>query len=336
MCPLCGNEGTISEWSNVKNFFTVKCSICGKFGLDRQVLQDLDKNYQGRINCLSETLNYPGEGVFWHWNLGILGSQDIAKKIQDGNWHSRSYEQIKGMPIVHAEKPINILMLAAKKLSNKPPFAGLCFTQKDFFSLKIDTLEEAVEWLTQIEGKFLELEAGSALALIENLEYAQFFISALGWEKINELAASNISNKVFLAQSFTFFDKDWLFDVCKKACGDFGFELWRADSTEYNDGIVDNIKSKINESAFLICDLTDNKNGVYWEAGYAEGLGRPVIYTVQSDHLKGDRKIQGVHFDIQHLNLIKWKKESNEMTENIYKRLLDRIGGAIQGSKRIS
>lgn len=43
-------------------------------------------------------------------------------------------------------------------------------------------------------------------------------------------------------------------------------------------GIIDNImRIQIRNSAFVIADLTHDNLGAYWEAGYAEGLGKPVV-----------------------------------------------------------
>ena len=46
-------------------------------------------------------------------------------------------------------------------------------------------------------------------------------------------------------------------------------------------GVIDNLmRARIRDSAFVLADLTHDNSGAYWEAGYAEGLGKPVIYLV--------------------------------------------------------
>lgn len=57
-----------------------------------------------------------------------------------------------------------------------------------------------------------------------------------------------------------------------------------------NDGIIALIK----RSKFAVCDFTEQKNGVYFEAGYAAGRKMPVIYTCHVDHFKQS------HFDTNH------------------------------------
>src|SRR5690606_19600043 len=73
------------------------------------------------------------------------------------------------------------------------------------------------------------------------------------------------------------------------------------DEVEHNDGIMDKVIASINESKFVISELTHQKSGVYYEAGYAKGRGLQVIHVVQEDDLRL------CHFDVKHLNLIVWK-----------------------------
>lgn len=57
-----------------------------------------------------------------------------------------------------------------------------------------------------------------------------------------------------------------------------------------NDEIIANIK----KSKFCISDFTDQRDGVYFEAGYALGRGLKVIYTCEKSSFKDS------HFDINH------------------------------------
>jgi nucleoside 2-deoxyribosyltransferase len=51
----------------------------------------------------------------------------------------------------------------------------------------------------------------------------------------------------------------------------------------------------------LIADLTEDNAGAYWEAGFAEGLGRPVIYTCENGHR--------THFDTRQQQTIFWTED---------------------------
>jgi len=65
---------------------------------------------------------------------------------------------------------------------------------------------------------------------------------------------------------------------------------------------------RIQSSDFLIADLTHDNSGAYWEAGYAEGLGKPVIYTCESVKFKNHK----THFDTNHLATVPCDKDAPE------------------------
>jgi len=62
-------------------------------------------------------------------------------------------------------------------------------------------------------------------------------------------------------------------------------------------GVIDNIlREQIRDARFVLADLTHDNYGAYWEAGYAEGLGKPVIYLCE----KTKFTIAKPHFDTNH------------------------------------
>ena len=72
---------------------------------------------------------------------------------------------------------------------------------------------------------------------------------------------------------------------------------------------IDNImRIQIRDSAFVIADLTHDNYGAYWEAGYAEGLGKPVIYICEK--AKFDKKVP--HFDTNHCTTVLWSSDGPE------------------------
>ena len=68
-------------------------------------------------------------------------------------------------------------------------------------------------------------------------------------------------------------------------------------------GLIDEIiRDQIRKAKFLLSDLTNGNNGAYWEAGFAEGVGVPVIYTCE----KGVFEEESTHFDTNHLTTVMW------------------------------
>lgn len=79
-----------------------------------------------------------------------------------------------------------------------------------------------------------------------------------------------------------------------------GYSPIRIDEVNHNNRIDDEILAQIRRSRFVVADFTGDRGGVYFEAGFALGLGIEVIWTVQDEGLKG------VHFDNRQYNFLQW------------------------------
>jgi len=74
-------------------------------------------------------------------------------------------------------------------------------------------------------------------------------------------------------------------------------------------GVIDNImRAQIRDAAFVIVDLTHDNSGAYWEAGYAEGLGKPVIYICEQEKFDSVK----THFDTNHCTTVPWRADEPE------------------------
>ena len=142
-----------------------------------------------------------------------------------------------------------------------------------------------------------------------------FWLTVEGWEKYESLKEININSKIaFVAMSFDP-DLKYLFtDFIKPACQECGFDAERVDSGEHNEKICDRIIAKINESRFVIADFTRNKHGVYFEAGYAMGMGIPVIWTCS------EVPKEELSFDTRQYRHIMWK-DGNDLKEQLINRI---------------
>lgn len=105
---------------------------------------------------------------------------------------------------------------------------------------------------------------------------------------------------------------------------DAGYRPIRIDKAEFNDRIDDEIIAEIRRSRFLVADFTQDgeraRGGVYYEAGFAHGLGLPVIFTCRKDVIDNGL----IHFDTRQYNHIVW-----ETPEELRKRLAERVGATI-------
>ena len=125
-----------------------------------------------------------------------------------------------------------------------------------------------------------------------------------GWQKYEELRRGrSTSRKGFMAMAYDHEELDAVFRNCfKPAVAAAGFDLRRLDESP-SAGLIDNrLRVEIRTSLFVVADLTGDNLGAYWEAGYAEGLGKPVIYTCEKSYFNEHK----THFDTNHHHTVFW------------------------------
>ncbi len=130
-----------------------------------------------------------------------------------------------------------------------------------------------------------------------------------GWNKFNELNSGKTeSNRVFMAMRFGQAELDKLFsEFYKPALQAIGFDLFRLDEEPKAGSITNRMRVAIKESKFVIADLSYGNRGAYWEAGFGEGLGKHVIYSVNESTLDKDH-----HFDVQGQQAVIWTTDKME------------------------
>jgi hypothetical protein len=137
-------------------------------------------------------------------------------------------------------------------------------------------------------------------------------LSFKGWEYYQELKKGAVeSRKAFMAMQYGDEMLNKIFeDVFKPAVKQTGFELFILQERPKAGLIDDRLRVEIQTSRFLIADLTHENAGAYWEAGYAEGMGKPVIYTCEKKKFEEKK----THFDTNHHLTILWDLDDTETT----------------------
>jgi len=135
-------------------------------------------------------------------------------------------------------------------------------------------------------------------------------LSFEGWRQFELLRRGAVdSRKAFMAMPFDDALLDRVFERhFKAAVRNAGFELFRLNEKPKAGSIDDRLRVEIRTSRFLVAELTFGNQGVYWEAGFAEGLGKPVIYTCERTHFEKNH----THFDTNHLHTVIWKEADLE------------------------
>ncbi len=144
-------------------------------------------------------------------------------------------------------------------------------------------------------------------------------IASKGWQRLSELDKTTTdSNQAFVAMWFNDSMKDIYENGIKKAIEESGYDPLKINDKPHNNSITNEIIAEIKRSKFMVADFTGLRAGVYYEAGFARGLGKEVISIVQEDDLKK------LHFDTKQINHITYKDAGD-----LYKKLLNHIRATI-------
>ncbi|MBM6577129.1 hypothetical protein KCP91_12170 [Microvirga sp. SRT01] len=153
------------------------------------------------------------------------------------------------------------------------------------------------------------------------------YLTSKGLLKLEQIDLAGASNdQAFVAMWFgTEMDAAYE-DGIAPGLADAGYRAFRIDRKEHANKIDDEIIAEIRRSRFLLADFTCGtlqvdselvalpRGGVYYEAGFAQGLNMPVVWSVRAD------QIGLVHFDTRQYNHITWQNP-----EDLRKRIRDRV-----------
>lgn len=192
-----------------------------------------------------------------------------------------------------------------------------------------------VNYLLNYFGKMNLVDAGG-LVYTGALTYhhkISFTISPIGLAHIYELQKNQTNNKkIFIAMSFNpALEKTY--NAIDLAIIQAKCEVVSMKHRIHNKQIVPEMLRLIKESKMLVMDISEPNFGAYYEAGYAQGLDKEVIFTCKSSVMKKDKflcddkkgveceflkKYSKPHFDIAQKQILVWEDETdltNQLTE---------------------
>jgi nucleoside 2-deoxyribosyltransferase len=109
--------------------------------------------------------------------------------------------------------------------------------------------------------------------------------------------------------------------VVKEAIEACGYQATIIDEKLHNNNITIEIFQAIDQCHFMIADFTGQRGGVYYEAGYAKGLGKQVIHCIRADSLSD------LHFDTKQINHLTW---CDDNLSQFKEKLIAQIKNTIQ------
>ena len=160
--------------------------------------------------------------------------------------------------------------------------------------------------------------------ILEQRSGQRYRLTGDGWARYQKIVEdSSESVEAFMAMHFGKDDvereeMDNLYKILKKWAMRTGFELVRIDKKPKIGSVPDHIKEAIGCARFMVADLTYKNPGVFWEAGFAIALGKPVLYSCRRDYFDD----AGTHFDVQSDQTLIWNPNNLEEAGKQFQQMI--------------
>ena len=284
-CPICKlDEQKVRVWDYGERH-SLQCERCGKFTITRTAAR------------MAESRQVAAKLSAW-----IRDKTESGADVPEIN--SDTLDDIEGLlPTYKVSEKQLILLRSLEKKSSYPGISLIVQPLIDYPLAWAESDDEFVYLLKSLIERGLIRRTDGPPTLVDSFVFL-FEITAAGWDYLDKHSRlSIISDQVFVAMSFSEDLKLAWENGINPALMNAGYRPYRVDSEPHIDRIDTKIITEIKNSRFLVADVTQQRPGVYFEAGFALGLGLPVFWCVRKDDLKN------VHFDTRQYNHIVWENE---------------------------
>jgi hypothetical protein len=294
-CPVCVTAFLPQPTQSIDGIFDVECSTCGKYRIEEKFAHNLphimDSDQRRALTCHIRQAN----GEF--------------------------------LPLVDAESWPS--MISAHQGTTIRHRLDKLFT---YVAVRSRSLGEAIRIKYENDWPLFDCQSPEeCLKMIQHLQSTKDFVgdnvavcilSVQGWESFQGSSRLRAEKgRVFIAMWFDVSMVDAYENGMRIAIEqDCKMRAVRVDKVEHNDKICDRLMAEIRLAEIVVIDCTGSRPSVFFEAGYAKGLGREVIWTCQSDQFAKLKE----HFDTRQFNHIEWQTASDLRT-----KLRDRIIGTV-------
>lgn len=292
-CPICESKwgGSCRQLPVSSDGAAFDCTVCGNFQVtSEQLLTQLTASNQKLTPMVRAALSH------------VIRSNQEKGSLRtsiDSEWLEHFIDNAK-LPNP-AQQATNIIRFVGDQVSEtgKPiPNAP------DWFFSRVGSPNPEFAFTIASELADREILSGNVKLLGDKPVFMNVGLTLGGWEHYEAEKRGKVSgNYGFFALKFNVPELDELLKATiRPAIKKLGFQLLdMRDAAE--PGIIDNImREKIRDAAFILVDLSHDNNGAYWEAGFAEGLGKPVLYLCEQTKFQK----ASTHFDVNHCTTIIW------------------------------
>ena len=287
-CPIC-NRNKIGVKYRIQEH--IECNKCGRYSITRQTI----------INIKNETFHDLLKVSSW------ISEQNKVYDIVEPNITTDKIDEIKKMRDKTIKERFNCFIKTfSKRPFNRSEFYNHCYISSD---KQLDLFFEKA-----LEKNYIKVTNNSNDTFSNRPIYQ---ITFDGLEYIESLSEINKNSKnIFVAFHFNDELKSIFDNEVKSAIEELDFNYVRVSSstTDTNMHINDDIIGKIKSSKIVIADFTEQRQSVYFEAGFAMGLNISVIWSCRAN------EVEQLSFDTRQYPHILWT-DKDDFTDKIIKRI---------------
>lgn len=298
-CPLCSRGDVKSSAIGTADVDRIECPVCGLFEMTREAQL-----------LLIGGAYLPDDRVRLTW--ASRQANEAASKLRLMSDNIRSTADSVTEPSPPIRKVDELVLYVGRKapvLNQPAPF------------------NETYAW------PLIRARDVNEMAAIRNVARDQlqlvtqdsqgFRLTLKGWERFAVLDSERPrSTNAFVAMWFSQAMQGVYDQGIQPALSDLGYDAIKVDRVESDQKIDDLIIASIRKSSLVVSDFTGMRTGVFFEAGFALGLGIPVIWTCRDT----DVAKLGEHFDTRQYPHIVWKDAAD-----LKKALRRRIEAVVVG-----
>jgi hypothetical protein len=294
-CPLCGSSsnrnGTrpVIARRDMGYVREVSCRTCGRYSIDIDACRYIESHPASPYLPAYIRSKLPLEADMrdaWPEDAApvALEPATIPKLLAD-------------LPVYSIDEKQALLLQRLALDSSSPGRQVYLNLRLDYpINWSLNAAELRFHLLALKESKCITLEIsdlGEETATVE--------VTPTGWKAARGGSSTRATSQTaFVAMSFSAAMRPTFDHGIKLAIQRAGFRPVRTDA-DIDIGRIDaRIISEIRRARFVVADVTEQRQGVYFEAGFAIGIDVPVFWCVRQDDLPN------VHFDTRQYNHLVW------------------------------
>lgn len=296
-CPICDRQVDLSARDSAFTTY-FDCSQCGKYGITQECMEDLPGCEEKDPSVRRKIRRYLRE------KRGIGNVLLTSGVIPEDRAQGRLVLDLKSAMGLHWDEgsplqKFNSILLSLAQSTEK--FGHTFNANDDRWIVPVMDDEEAKAIIIALvdEGYVKASDRPGS-----NDTAWSISLTPSGLRRADELKRSEKEGGtiVFVAACFND-DLISARNTIERVVREWGYDPKMVDRVAGDQLIEMKVYELIRASRFVVADLSCHRQSVYYEVGFAHGLGLEVVYTCKEADM-GD-----LHFDLAHRPILKWTDE---------------------------